>query len=313
MIEKRVILPEEFEGLDVVVSLSGGKDSTALVLALREAEIPAQYLFADTGWEAPETYQYLDTLRERLGLPIHTVGFPGGMEAKIRARASFPTRLGRWCTEELKVQPQRAWHDAYTAATGRETVCAVGVRAEESESRAQLAEVEDEPVGHRKWGGWIWRPLLRWSVEDVLRIHQRHNLPINPLYHRGHNRVGCYPCIYAWKEEIRLIADHAPERIERIRALEIEVEAERATRNAAHTSTEKRPVRYAHERATFFLTRKGVEPMDIHDIVAWSRTDRRGLPVLAPPPTGGCMRWGLCETEPSSALDSMDADEEVSS
>lgn len=313
MIEKRVILPEEFEGLDVVVSLSGGKDSTALVLALREAEIPAQYVFADTGWEAPETYQYLDTLRERLGLPIHKVGHPGGMVARVRARANFPSRLLRWCTEELKVQPLRAWHDAYTAATGRETVNAVGLRAEESDARSRMAEVEDEPVGHRSWGGWVWRPLLRWSVEDVLRIHQRHAIPVNPLYVQGHPRVGCYPCIYATKEQIRLLAKHSPERIEQIAALEREVEAERATRNAAHTPTEKRPVRYAHERATFFQTRKGVDPMDIHDIVAWSRTDRRGLPVLAPQPTGGCMRWGLCETEPSSALDSMDADEEVGS
>ena len=51
----------------VVASISGGKDSTALALLLRQHEIPHVRVFADTGFEAPETYAYLDLLRERLG------------------------------------------------------------------------------------------------------------------------------------------------------------------------------------------------------------------------------------------------------
>ena len=49
-------IPEECADLPVVASVSGGKDSTALILALREAGIPARYVFADTLWEAQETY-----------------------------------------------------------------------------------------------------------------------------------------------------------------------------------------------------------------------------------------------------------------
>ena len=66
-------LPAEGVGLHVIASVSGGKDSTALILALREAEIPARHVFADTGWEAPETYEYLDLLRARLGITIDVV------------------------------------------------------------------------------------------------------------------------------------------------------------------------------------------------------------------------------------------------
>lgn len=56
----------------VVASVSGGKDSTALALLLRELEIPHVRVFADTGLEAPETCAYLDLPRTRLG-PITVV------------------------------------------------------------------------------------------------------------------------------------------------------------------------------------------------------------------------------------------------
>jgi len=279
-------LPKTFEGLPIVASVSGGKDSTALVLALRESGIEFRMVFADTGWEAPQTYEYIETLRTKIG-PIDVVGVPGGMEAKSIARAGFPARMQRWCTRELKIKPIRAYHDAI----GGDTVSAVGVRADESESRAKMTEVEDS----HEWGGYVWRPLIRWSIADVLGIMQRHGVPVNPLYKRGHNRVGCFPCIFASKEEIRLVAQHSPETIDRIRNLEETVTTERSDRNS------KSPGRYTHDRPTFFQTRVPGLIMGIDDVVSWSRTSRGGrqLQLLQEPPPGGCFRWGLCEREES--------------
>jgi 3'-phosphoadenosine 5'-phosphosulfate sulfotransferase (PAPS reductase)/FAD synthetase len=272
----------------VVASVSGGKDSTALVLALREAEVPARYVFADTGWEAPETYAYLDTLRARLGITIDVVGVEGGMLARAEVRAGFPMRLARWCTRELKIEPLRRYHDAL----GVETVNAVGMRGQESARRAAMPVWDDDS----EWGGFVWRPLIAWKIEDVLAIHARHGLPLNPLYHAGFDRVGCYPCILESKDSIRLISERTPERID-----EIEAHEGRFTRLRSERNTEK-PGRYSHEFSPFFQTRDRIGPMGIRQIVEWSRTDRGGrqLPIFAPAPRGGCMRWGLCDVAPET-------------
>lgn len=276
-------------GMPLVASVSGGKDSTACMIALRAAGMPFRAVFADTGWEAPETYAYIDTLRSIFG-PIDVVraesktGEPRAMVDRIRYRAGFPARMQRWCTTELKVQPLRAYHDAINDG---DTVSVVGIRAEESARRAQMAEAEDDT----QWGGWIWRPLIDWTEEDVYRAHHEAGVPLNPLYKRGHTRVGCWPCIHANKQEIRLIAEHDPARVDEIAELEAWTENERRRRNA------ETPGRYKHLRGSLLQASgaDGVAP--IRDVVAWSRTSRGGrqLPLLVDPPSDGCFRWGLCE------------------
>jgi 3'-phosphoadenosine 5'-phosphosulfate sulfotransferase (PAPS reductase)/FAD synthetase len=221
----------------------------------------------------------------------------------------------------LKLQPIRRYLDALEAETGRPTASAVGIRAEESARRAAMDELSYEPLRPRRRGrlvdassltaktapsasstdgAWVWRPLMTWSVEDVLRIHNRHGVPVNPLYRSGADRVGCWPCIFSGKNELRLIAQRDPERIAAIAELEEELTAVRRARN------EDRPGRYATERASYFQGRRGgvlgVAP-PIRDVVTWARTARGGrqLPLFEAGPRGGCLRWGLCDAteEPS--------------
>lgn len=292
MSEKQIQRPHGHDDSVFIVSVSGGKDSTATVLALREAEIHARYVFSDTGWEAPETYEYLDTLTRVLGITIDRVGVPGGMLAKIEQRAGFPARMQRWCTRELKVLPIREYHDRVGAETDADTVSVTGIRAEESSRRAAMPAFEYD----ERWGGYVWRPLMDWAVSDVLAIHHRHGVPIHPLYRVGFSRVGCWPCIYSNKADVKLWAETDPQAVENLADLERATTAERARRNA------EEPGRYKHPQATYFQSRVQnhdgtYSPMTVREVVAWARTDRGGrqLPLVQEQPDTGCFRWGLCD------------------
>lgn len=338
-----IAIPEGHEDSVFVASVSGGKDSTATFLLMRALaeqraaegrKFDVRYVFADTVWEAQETYDYLAMIEREFGITIDRVGTPGGMVAKIRERAGFPARKQRWCTRELKVFAIRAYHDAIMEREGVDTVSVIGIRAEESADRAKMPVFGFDDL----WGGYVWRPMIAASIGDVLAVHHAAGIPVNPLYRKGFSRVGCNPCIYATKEEIALTAEHFPARIDQIRGLERECESLRAERNA------ETPDRYAHAEATFFQakiveryirerkwiaapahgrTPKGklsavqgpppegatgegswrevrtpvYKPMHIDDIVAWSHTSRGGrqLKVIREEPQGGCFRWGMCE------------------
>ncbi|MBI4869261.1 MAG: phosphoadenosine phosphosulfate reductase family protein [Candidatus Wallbacteria bacterium] len=261
------------------VSMSGGKDSTALALWMREQGLPHVRIFADTGWESPVTYAYLDYLEERLG-PIERLKPKESFTQRLLRLGTWPARSRRWCTKDLKVYPIRDWMDDFRLPEGYTSlVNVVGIRAEESAKRATFREREWSDDTHC----YVWRPLLRWSLADVLQIHRRHGVKVNPLYQQGFERVGCFPCIYAGKLEIRLLAEEYQERIDVIRDLE------RATGNTM-----------------FALRRPGSDehiPTPIDDAVIWSKTVHGGTQLTLVRAPSGCARWGLCETAPKDGED----------
>lgn len=287
-------------GRRVVASVSGGKDSAAMSLWLLEQGVEHDRVFMNTGWEHPATYEYLrGPLTHKLG-PIVELRAPLLMEDLIRKKGMFPSRVRRFCTQELKIRPMQRYL-AERQSAGEEVINAVGVRAAESQARSRLREWEWQ----EGFDCEVWRPILLWTEQHVIDIHKRHGLPPNPLYLLGAIRVGCWPCIHARKAEIRLIADKDPDRIVRLRVLEGDVAAaaqERAARDERELKSLPTWFQNPTSRAGDDGHRDG-SCWPIDRVVEWSRTSYGGrqFELFAPRYQDGCMRWGLCETEASDA------------
>jgi len=178
-----------------ILSLSGGKDSAALAVYLRDRVERLEYVFCDTGEEMKETYEYLERLEVHLGQPIirlnpdrpfsHYLQLYGGM---------LPDARTRWCTRMLKIRP-------FERYVGRDSVVNfIGIRADEKRKGYISAKPNIEPR----------YPFIEEGVikDDVLRILQESGLGL-PSYYRWRSRSGCYFCFFQQRIEwVGLLENH---------------------------------------------------------------------------------------------------------
>lgn len=189
-----------------IISFSGGKDSTALILWAKENLQDFEVVFCDTKWEHELTYKYINyinyTLLGNTLIIITSEKYDGFIDLTIKKKRVAST-MARFCTEELKLKPMQKY------IQDKENVnLYLGIRRDESHARSKLSSsVYDNDY----YKCWIHRPLIDWTAQDCFDIMKKHNVEPNPLYKLGMKRVGCMPCIMTSHKEMKNIFEQFPD------------------------------------------------------------------------------------------------------
>ena len=89
-----------------ILCMSGGKDSTALALYMRDRVPQMEYVFCDTDKELTETYEYLNRVEAFLGKKIIRLNAKAGFDHWLDVFGGYlPSPNMRWCTKLLKLKP----------------------------------------------------------------------------------------------------------------------------------------------------------------------------------------------------------------
>lgn len=167
-----------------VLGLSGGKDSAALAMYMRDnyPDLDIHYYFTDTGKELPEVNIFIDKLRGYLGKEIidpYEEVFTSNRKKKDfdyhleQHKNYLPSPQARWCTIKMKLVPFELWVKKMIEEEGyTEVVSYVGIRADEPERDGFMTNnVTDEYIT-------IKMPFREDGLgrEDILAILQQADL-----------------------------------------------------------------------------------------------------------------------------------------
>ena len=199
--------PEDPTLVRQVLSLSGGKDSAALAVHLRDRVPNMEYIFHDTDKELPDTYEYLERLEGYLGRKIVRTTFGTTFDHILRMKGGMlPSNHRRWCTELMKLKP----FEDYIGSDF--CVNYVGIRADE------------ERVGYISHKANI-RAVFPFredgiNYEGVQRILEESGLGMPPYTEWGRTRSGCFFCFYQQKIEWVRLKQRYPDYYEKAKAYE---------------------------------------------------------------------------------------------
>ena len=190
-----------------ILSLSGGKDSTALAIYLRDRVPNMEYIFHDTGKELPDTLDYIERLEAYLGKRVVRTTTREDFDDVLRTKGGMlPSNKRRWCTELLKLKP-------FETYIGDEPcINYVGIRADED----RIGYVSHKPNIKAVF------PFREDGIdyEGVVSILEDAGLGMPPYTSWGRTRSGCFFCFYQQKIEWVRLKQHYPERFEEAKGYE---------------------------------------------------------------------------------------------
>ena len=197
-----------------VLGLSGGRDSAALAVYMRQThpELEIDYFFTDTGKELPEVYDFLGRLEGFLGKSILRLNADRDFDFWLKQYNYFlPSPQTRWCTRQLKLRPFEAWLRPMLDA-GTRVISYVAIRADE-EYREGYASTHKNLT--------VRLPFKDVGIDKagVLEMLDGSGLGL-PKYYEWRSRSGCTFCFFQQKIEwVRLLERH-PEAFEEAKSYE---------------------------------------------------------------------------------------------
>lgn len=189
-----------------ILGLSGGKDSAALAVYMKDRVPEMEYIFTDTGKELPETYEFLDKLEAFLGKPVARLNADRDFDHWLDVYGGLlPSTKVRWCTRQLKIRP-------FEQFVGDDRVISyVGIRADEDRSGYVSTKPNIEARFPFKEDGIV--------MSDVMRILEEAGVGL-PSYYEWRSRSGCFFCFYQRKSEWAGLLERHPDLYEEAKAYE---------------------------------------------------------------------------------------------
>lgn len=186
-----------------VLGLSGGRDSAALAVFMRQhhPQLHIEYFFTDTGKELPEVYEFLGRLEGFLGRRIERLNPDRDFDFWLKQYKHFlPSPKTRWCTRQLKIRPFEQWLQK-SLDDGVMVTSYVAIRSDEEYRDGYSATHPNMTVR---------LPFREHRIDKdgVLDILEASGVGL-PGYYRWRSRSGCTFCFFQQKIEwVRLMEEH---------------------------------------------------------------------------------------------------------
>lgn len=181
---------EQF-GDDLWISFSGAEDVVLVDMAWKLNK-SVKVFSLDTGRLHPETYRFIDKVREHYGIAIEVLSPDAAkLEPFVREKGlfSFYKEGHEECCGIRKIAPLRRKLSGVSAwATGQR-------RDQSPGTRSKVAAVEvDGAFSTPEKPLYKFNPLAQMSSEEVWAYIRMLEIPYNPLHERGFISIGCEPC-----------------------------------------------------------------------------------------------------------------------